>query len=395
MKWLDVDTACGALGIKPASLYAYVSRGLVRARTSEVDPRASVYASADIDYLLTRKRAGRNRDSIARGAIGWGEPILESAITTVHEGRLIFRGFDAVTLSEDKTLEQVASILWGDGGLPPASQSLDRITSNDPKSAGLNYLAAMAASTLPCTGRTREQLAREAAALLEGLSHAMALGARRGAAHAKLATLWKLNVQQGDILRRALVLLADHELNPSTFAARVAASTGASLAAAALAGFTTLTGPYHGEAAARALDYLTDAHVMGPQRAIATVLERAQMATNSVAPPKLAPGLGHKLYPEGDPRARALLAALRPHALLRKSISAAEKAWDAPANIDMALAALTLQLGLPRNAPFTLFAVARMAGWLAHGVEQGLSGAMIRPRARYVGESGPVSLTAS
>jgi citrate synthase len=378
MKWLDAQTTCELLGVKSASLYAYVSRGKVRAKTADHDPRASLYAAADIEQLLTRKRAGRKRDSIARGAIGWGEPILESAITTVERGRLIYRGFDAVALSNDRTLESVASLLWGEGGLPNAIQSGGAIHATDSKAAGLTYLAHMAASALSGAGRPKSELAQEAANLLEGLSRAMALGAQGESAHHKLANLWNLNTAQADILRRTLVLLADHELNPSTFAARVAASTGASLAACALAGFTTLTGPLHGEAAAHALAFLENAHVVGPQRAVEQVLETGEVLA----------GLGHKLYLDGDPRAKALLAALQPYPLLNEAVSEAERTWSTSVNIDMALAVLTIQLRLPRTAPFTLFAVARMAGWLAHGVEQSQSGAAIRPRARYVGVTG-------
>jgi citrate synthase len=375
MKWIDVGTATQLLGIKPASLYAYVSRGLVRARSSDHDPRASVYASTDINQLLSRKRAGRARDVIARGAIGWGEPILESAITRVMDGRLVFRGHDVIALSQSQTLEQVASLLWGGDGLVDAPPSTETVIFTDSNAAGFGYLASMAATSLPSLGRSAAHLAQEAARLLEGLAHAMALGAHGQGAHQKLANLWQLNAQQGDILRQALVLLADHELNPSTFAARVAASTGGSLAACALAGYATLTGPHHGEAAARALDYLVDAHRVGPQRAVAAVLERAQVLS----------GLGHNLYPDGDPRARALLTALKPPPLLSDAIKEAETALMTHANIDLALAALTLQLGLPKSAPFTLFAAARMAGWLAHSFEQSRSGAQIRPRALYVG----------
>jgi citrate synthase len=378
MKWMESNAACAALGVKPASLYAYVSRGLVRARTAEKDPRASLYAAADIEQLLTRKRAGRKRDSIARGAIGWGEPILESAIATVREGRLIFRGHDAVVLSQTKTLEEVASLLWGAEGLPAVAPSHQLIVEADSKAAGLRHLATMAATQPPCAGRSVGDLSHDAATLLEGLSYAMSMGAQGTHAHSRLANLWNLTATQADGVRRALVLLADHELNPSTFAARVAASTGASLAAAALAGFTTLTGPFHGEAAAGALAFLRRARDEGAGVAV----------QHDHAVQKNLPGLGHQLYPDGDPRARALLQALNLDPKLAEAIQLAEKKWGALANIDMALAALTLQFELPAQAPFTLFAVARMAGWLAHGAEQGLSGAPIRPRARYVGQSG-------
>ena len=178
-----------------------------------------------------------------------------------------------------------------------------------------------------------------------------------------------------DLVRRALVLVADHELNPSTFAARVAASTGAPLAASALAGCATLTGPLHGEASARALAYLRDAMARGPEAALASLAARGEQV----------PAVDHALYPAGDPRAAALLRWMKPGPDLRRAIRAAEAASGEAANVDMALAALTAHLALPDEAPFLIFASGRMAGWIAHAIEQRLSGRLIRPRANYVG----------
>jgi citrate synthase len=176
-------------------------------------------------------------------------------------------------------------------------------------------------------------------------------------------------------LRRALVLVADHELNPSTFAARVAASTGAPLAACALAGCATLTGPLHGEASARALAYLKLAMKDGPQAALSGIAARGERI----------PAVGHTLYPAGDPRAAALIRWMKPAPALRRAIKAAEAASGEAANVDMALAALSVQLDLPEDAPFLIFASGRMAGWIAHAIEQQGSGRLIRPRANYTG----------
>jgi citrate synthase len=167
------------------------------------------------------------------------------------------------------------------------------------------------------------------------------------------------------------VLLADHELNPSTFAARVAASTGASLAASVLAGLTVLSGPRHGGMAARVEAFAGLAARRG---------WRAAMATRA-APP----GFGHPLYPDGDPRADALLAAVKVPPALAALREAVEGQTGQRANVDFALVALRQALDLPAEAPFALFAVARTAGWLAHAMEQLASGELIRPRARYVG----------
>jgi citrate synthase len=210
---------------------------------------------------------------------------------------------------------------------------------------------------------------------LSGLGDAFVGAPGDGAFHVKLATCWGLSHEGADIVRRALVLVADHELNPSTFAARVAASTGASLAAAALAGFAALTGPLHGQASARALQFLQAALSEGPEAALRAILARGLTV----------PATGHALYPAGDPRAAALLARLDPQSPISNAVRLAEAATGARANIDMALAAITLELRLPPDAPFLMFASGRMVGWLAHAIEQSASGRPIRPRAAYVG----------
>jgi citrate synthase len=165
-------------------------------------------------------------------------------------------------------------------------------------------------------------------------------------------------------------------LNPSTFAARVAASTGASLSAAALAGLSALTGPLHGGMAARVGRLAAEAALAGPDEAAARLAHWTST-----------PGFGHPLYPDGDPRARALLRLFSvPPALesLREAVEAATGEHD---NVDFALIALTERLGLPPDAPFVIFAIARCAGWLAHALEQAAGGSVIRPRARYVGSA--------
>ncbi len=195
-----------------------------------------------------------------------------------------------------------------------------------------------------------------------------------GFAHDRLASAWGAGAA-ADAIRRTLVLLADHELNPSAFAARVAASTGASLAAAALAGLATLTGPRHGGAPAAIRQVMARAEAVGVRAALAERLADAQPL----------PGFGHPLYAQADPRAKALLARLTlTPALTRLRDEARAYAGLSP-NVDFALIAVADAYALPDEAPITLFAVARAAGWIAHALEQAESGVIIRPRARYVG----------
>lgn len=376
MSWIGRDEALSELGVKPQTLYAYVSRGLIASRPDTDDPRASLYSAADIAALVRRRRSGRGRAAIARAAISWGEPVMETAITTVREGRLIYRGRDAVRFAADATLEEAAALLWGADTLTPPRASDTAPSGTTGKSRALAYLSAHAAADAPAFGRAAPALAQEGASLLSGVCTAITGTGGRGFFHQRLGRHWGLSPVHTDLLRRALVLVADHELNPSTFAARVAASTGAPLAACALAGCATLTGPLHGEASARALAYLRHAGEIHPEEALAALARRGETI----------PATGHALYPSGDPRAAALLRWMKPAPALRRAIRAAESGTGEAANVDMALAALTVQLNLPDDAPFLIFASGRMAGWIAHAIEQCRSGRMIRPRANYTGD---------
>jgi len=376
MDWIDRESALAKLNVKPQTLYTYVSRGLIASRTHPEDTRASVYADADIDVLVEKRRRGRGRSAIASAAISWGDPVMKTSLTTVRAGKLIYRGRDAVDLAKDATLEDAAAILWG-APSPLATTDKHELPPHGEtgKARALAFLALRASIDLPMFGRSNVAVASEGGALLTGLANAISGAAGRGAFHQRLGRYWKLDPTGIDLLRRALVLVADHELNPSTFAARVAASTGAPLAACALSGCATLTGPHHGEASARALSYLKDADVNGPESALASIGARRESI----------PAVGHVLYPKGDPRAAALLKWTRPAMRIKRAIKAAEAASGEMANVDMALAAMTLRLGLPDDAPFLVFASGRTVGWIAHAIEQSTSGMQIRPRAQYLG----------
>ena len=366
------------LGIRPQTLYAYVSRGRIEAAAHPQDPRRSLYRASDVAALAQRKARGRRAADVAAEAIAWGEPVLASAITTVAGGRLWYRGRDATALAKDHTLEQTARLLRGGHGAALKGARAGAVSAGDTARARLfTALAVCAGQEASARGRAPLALALEAAALLNQVVDAAAGANAEGPAHQRLARAWGVDTAGADLLRMALVLLADHELNASTFAARVAASTGASLSAAALAGLCALSGPFHGGMAARVEAFVAEAERTSPARAVAGRL--AQGASM--------PGFGHPLYPDGDPRARALLEAFTPPALLEDLRRETESATGMAPNIDFALVGLSRALTLPADAPFILFAVARTAGWLAHAIEQGQTGRLIRPRARYVGEA--------
>jgi len=373
--WVSAEEASRRLGVRPQTLYAYVSRGRLHAEPEPGQTRRSRYRASDIAALATRKARGRKASDVAADAIAWGEPLLPSSITTVSNGRLYYRGRDAVRLAETETFEAVARLLrGGEGvalkrGLRPAPPSAPTM-----RARIFATLAARAAAEPPALGRSWSDLAVEAATLLDVVVDAVTADRGGGAIHARLGLAWGCDRAGADLLRRALVLLADHELNASTFAARVAASSGASLAAAALSGLATLSGPLHGGMAARVGRLVAEAALSGPRETAALLAHRVP-----------APGFGHPLYPDGDPRSRALIGAFQVPVPLEELRQAVEARTGERNNIDFALAALAAHLALPEDAPFMLFAVARCAGWLAHALEQRRTGALIRPRARYIG----------
>ncbi len=191
--------------------------------------------------------------------------------------------------------------------------------------------------------------------------------------HGQLATAWGADAAGADLIRAALVLLADHELNASTFAVRVVASTGASLASALSAGLGALSGPLHGGQTSLVEALFEEAERGGDAAAL---VEKRLWRGDRL------PGFGHPLYPEGDPRAAALLARLPPDPLRLDLIAAMERLGKRP-NVDFATVSMRRALALPPGAALALFAVGRSVGWIAHALEQRAEGGLIRPRARY------------
>ena len=378
-KWLTAEQALKFLGVRSQTLYANVSRGKIRAKPDPADSRRSLYNGNDVARLAERRPGRRPAEKVATQAIGWGDPVLASGISTVANGRLWYRGRDAVELAERATLEEVAGLLWE--GAAIQAHADPAVAKSAPIGTPIGRLLAAvserAALDPPSRGRSPTVLKSEAETLFEVLV-AASLGTVTARldlpVHTRLAKTWH-KPQAQDILRRTLVLLADHELNASTFAVRVAASTGASLSACLLAGLATLTGPLHGGAARALSSLLATARQIGANEAVREWLHRGEPL----------PAFGHPLYPGGDPRAIALMRHVKLSGMFLAVRRAAEDLTGEPPNVDFALAALADAHGLPRQAPFVIFALSRSVGWIAHALEQVATGQLIRPRARYVG----------
>lgn len=386
-RYLGAEEAAGRLGVSRQTLYAYVSRGLLTAHDG-ADPRQSRYLAEDVARLAKERRRGRRPKEIARSTLDWGVPVLESALTLIEGERLYFRGRDAVALAEHATLEDVAGLLWqvepalafpaGTPDVPPAYAAL--LSCLAPQPANETLLPLFAAATdddATASWRDPGLEARGAGALVRHLA-AAALRAppAAGPVHLQLARAFGTDAAGADLIRRALVLCADHELNASGFTARCVASTGASLRAAVIGGLAALSGFRHGGATARVESFwgaLDGGDMAGKIR---RRLESGEAL----------PGFHHPLYPNGDVRAKALLPLVLPRLPQAGEIIArvADLTGSHP-SIDFALVALRRALDLPEGAAFLLFAIGRCVGWIAHAREQRATQALIRPRAVYTG----------
>jgi citrate synthase len=229
--WISMDEACRLLGVRPQTVYAYVSRGKIEVATDPADLRRSLYRADDVSKLAKRKQAGRKRETLATNALFGSEPSIPTALCAFFRGRPYYRGQDAIALSRAATLEDVARLLWD--AVEPADLTGAGVTrpATPGRAAAFTTLAALAAGGHSTLGRQARVLHAEAQVLVGQV--ATAFGARPGRRplHERFAQGWKQPAPVADLLRTAMVLLVDHELTSSAFAARIAASTGASLPA--------------------------------------------------------------------------------------------------------------------------------------------------------------------
>lgn len=371
--WITAEEALAKLGSKRQTLYANVSRGRIRAKPDPADPRRSLYQADDVHRLAERHAGRRQAAVVAAETIRWGEPVLPTTISSIAGGQLSYRGSNAIELATTATLEEVAALLW----LTPAAVV---VPAHDPGSSQsrlattFTLLAGRIEADLPALGRRPAILKAEAAEVLATVAAGLAPSRETVPLHERLAQGWE-RPEVAEPIRRCLVLTAEHELNVSAFAARVTASSGAALSAATLSGLATLTGPRHGGAWLSVTRLAEQAAVGGVREAIRTMLSSDGVVR----------AFGHRLYPDGDPRAKAIMSSFDVPPLYAALAEAGEELLGEPANLDFSLAALAAAYDLPDDAPMVIFALARTVGWLAHAMEQVVSGDLIRPRAHYAG----------
>src|SRR5437763_324435 len=278
--YLTAKQAADALGVTRATLYAYTSRSQLRSEPVPGRHRERRYYRDDVDRLKERQDVRRDPAAAAARGLHWGGPVLDSGITLIHEGRLYYRGRDAVALADAATVEDTAALLWDVNDAErerlfeqPAALSARQIA-RLPIGAGHPFVRLQ--SVLPMAGAAdaasydlRPSAVRQAGArIVRLLASAVTRHDVRGPIHRALQAAWAPRRDAvGDVIRTALVLCADHELNASTFTARCAASAGASPYDVVSAALATLKGFRHGGAAERVLALAAESRTFTHARA--------------------------------------------------------------------------------------------------------------------------------
>ena len=386
--WIDAREATRLLAVSRATLYAYVSRGFVRSEPVPGKTRERRYSLEDVERLRERAEERKNPEKTAERALRWGVPVLESSITLIADGRLYYRGHDVAELVKTRSLEEVASLVWTGRFDAEVFDTPLHVVSGNSANHALPFIN-RAQSVLPIVA-VRDPLAFDLRAhqvaqtgwRIVNLLTSVAAESQdlEATVEETLARVWAPRSRHAAaLIRAALILCADHELNVSAFTARCVASAGSNPYAVVIAGLAALEGSKHGGGTSRIAALLAELRRSRDlRRALSDRLRRGETID----------GFGHRLYPDGDPRATILLSMLpmsRELTFLRAAAAAGAEVLGETPNLDFALAAVERALALPSGSALTLFAIGRTIGWIAHAMEQYETNAIIRPRAKYVG----------
>jgi citrate synthase len=383
---LTAAEAAHFLSVSKATLYAYVSRGLVRSEYG-ANQRSRVYHRLDLERLKQRKRIRQEPSGEMSSALHWGSPLLESSLTLITDGQVFYRGQKATALASSRAFLEVATWFWTGNWDVPASRRPMRARRGKSGEPILLYHEALlrAAMSEPLGYDFSPPTLVESGIhifclFLQTLTRKPDPDVRQTARELRKA--WCPRKADADrIIDAALILSIDHELNVSSFTARVVCSAGTSIYEVVSAALCALRGTRHGGAIERATRLLVEMQGLSSVREF--ILQRIRSGIEI-------PGFGHPLYPEGDPRTVRLFDLLNQYFPIDarpwlEMVASATKVLKRKPNIDLALAVCSLSLHLPPYAAFALFALGRTAGWIAHAAEQAQSGRLIRPRARYIG----------
>ncbi len=343
-----------------------------------------------------------------------------------EKGELFYWGYNIHDLAQGASFEETAYLLWhgklpGREDLSPLSTqlfqayqlgpSLKELMKRFPRDASPMAVLRTAVSSLGMFDETLKDKTLEAnqkrAVFLLGQTSAIVAGferIRRGSdfvppredlnfAGNFLYMMSGTNPDDTSVkaINMALVLHADHELNASTFAARVTAATLADIYSAATSAIGALQGPLHGGANEAVMKMLLE---------IGDTANCESYIHQQLSQGKKIPGFGHRVYHTEDPRATHLrkmskelgekLNQLKWYEMLKKIEEVMWREKKINANVDCYSAAVYKILGIPVDLYTPIFAVSRMSGWTAHILEQYSDNRLIRPRAEYIGPKNQV-----
>lgn len=385
-KYIPIEEAESLLGIKRKSVYSYVSRKKIRTVIDPKNHKKRLYSYDDIISLLEHKNAS-GIEKILQHTLTFGEPVLESSITLIEDSILYYRGYSIGDLVEKYSFEQVISLLWTGNfqnvpdfekiaikplqNLPITLPDIQRyllelekreflsMVWKDLPSIGWKILMAIIQDVTQNFDSNISIAEKLASFFCHGIDHA------------------------SDIINTALIVIADHELNPSSFTARIVTSTGANLFQVIIAGLAALSGFKHGGAI-----YECNSMLLELQQNFQfdkNLQNRLRRGEDIV-------GFGHNLYEKGDYRAKVLLKKIEKYYGSTKEFEIDKSLIDKlkavkkqEPTIDCVLLILSKVLGNGTEFALFLFAYGRLAGWIGHVIEESKRGKLIRPRAKYIG----------
>lgn len=400
--------ACELLGIKAATLYTYVSRGLLQP-VRQANKKANRYWRAEVERMQARSSARQGHGPVAAAAMRWGQPVMLTSITEITAEGPRYRGHLASDLARHPgDFENVAELLWS--GVLPDSHHLWPVEAPHADlwialrgmgvqcddSIRMMRVFAIAATALgggslaeelrsgSITRLSRQMLFAFASCcgLLGPARRPVLLSGEQPLAQHMLQALGVDTTPAAlSAVNAALILGADHELSSATFAARIAASVGSGLHACVVAALATQRGSLLAGGGDLAEDLI---------RGITSMEQLKTRVAEADRRRERLPGFGLPLYPDGDPRARALIALSQATAPASRQadfaycfVEAVGTQLGLHPNIEMGLVVLSLAWGMPMRSASAIWGVGRTAGWIAHVLEQRLAGFSLRPRGMF------------
>lgn len=379
--FMDADEAAETLGVSLTTLYAYVSRKGIRSE-KQAGSKSRRYWRADVERACKR---GKPADPSAG-------LIKSTTVTLMTAKGPFYRGVSAIDLAETASIEDVAGLLWNAPdaftdtplALPPDYEDATKVFSSLPRTARAIALFSLIEQANPrAHDLSPGGYARAGAGVVRCFTAIVGGGApsETGPIHETLARDLNAPAGYADLIRRCMVLAADHELDPTTYAVRAAANAGVTPYGAAMAGLVAGRGRrLHQGRAETVSRFIEEAMTGDPREA---VLSRFRIG-------EPIPGFGGHLYADKDPRAQALIAALERalpepiFARLRIVTEMVDELIGAAPDFIVPTVFLGKILGL-KGEELAVSTVGRMVGWIAHAMEQYQDNELFRPRAAYVG----------